>query len=203
MSLTAPEHPVAAETVQSRVYGTFFFTGFGTVWLLTGIANLHHFTPAAASAIVAVGVCTLGAGFALLRMASRLPSRVQTPAEIAREKRVFNAVNIIQWVAIATAVVVLILLRIPEYIVPTIGIIVGLHLYPLAGAFHNPLHYVTGTVLVSWCTACIALLPRQQITGTGAFGTGAVLLASAIVTLLLAYRGARGVLGHPGAVRHA
>lgn len=197
-----PAQPTA-ETVQGRVYGTFFFTGFGTLWLLTGLANMHRFTPPSASAVVGIGIGTLLAGFGLLRLASRLPSRVQAPAEVTREKRIFNAVNIIQWVAVATAVVVLILLRLPEYIIPSIGIIVGLHLYPLAGAFRYPLHYVTGTVLVSWCIACVAMVPRQRLPGIGAFGTGAILLASAMLTLLLAYRGARHLLGESAAVRPA
>jgi len=140
----------------------------------------------------------------LLRVAPRLPSRVQSPAEAAREKRVFNAVNIMQWVAVGVAVVVLALLRLPEYIVPAIGIIVGLHLYPLAGAFRYPMHSVTGTVLVSWCIACIALVPRQRMPGVGAFGTGGILLVSAVCTLLLSYRGARPLLGRDaGAIRHA
>ncbi len=185
-SLTTPAH-LSSETAQGRAWGSFFFTGFGTLWLLTGLANMHRWTTLRASLIGLVGVATLAAGIGLLRLAQRLPSYPPDPIEEARVRRVFNAVNIIQWVSVGTAVVVLVLLRMPEYIVPAIGIIVGLHLYPLAGAFRYPLHYVTGTVLVSWCTACVALLPKARMPGVGAFGTGAILLVSAAVTLALAY----------------
>lgn len=187
MSSLASTAQISSETAQGRAWGSFFFTGFGTLWLLTGLANMHRWSTLRASGIVFLGMAALLFGVGLLRMAQWLPSVPVDPAEEARVKRVFNAVNIIQWVAVGTAVVVLVLLRLPEYIVPAIGIIVGLHLYPLAGAFRYPLHYVTGTVLVSWCTICIALLPKARMPGIGAFGTGAVLLGSAAVTLLFTY----------------
>ncbi len=193
MIATAHGTPITAEAAQGRAWGSFFFIGFGSLWLLTGLRNMGRLSLGSEAAVFALGLLALAAATALLRMAGRLPHAAVDPEEEARVKRIFTAVNIIQWVAVATAVIVLILLRIPEYIVPAIGIIVGLHLYPLAGAFRYPMHTVTATVLVLWCAGCIALVSRPGLPGVGAFGTGAILLGSALITLGLACSRARKI----------
>ena len=101
-----------------------------------------------------------------------------------RAQRMFTAVNIIQWVSIATAVAILSLLHTPEYIVAAISIIVGLHLLPLARSLRHAQHYVTGALLIAWPLGCLALLPRPLVSGVCALGIGVVLLLSAVATLL-------------------
>ena len=180
-----------AESIRGRATGTFFFTGFGALWVITGLHAMHRLSPSALSVLCACACALLAAGLFLMRRAAYLPSAATNPEEWARTKRVFNAVNIIQWVAVATAVVVLNLLQLQAYIVPAIAIIVGLHLYPLAGAFRYPVHYITGTALIAWSIVCMALLDRTRIPGIGAFGTGCLLLCSSAVTLLLAFSATR------------
>ena len=184
-----------AESIRGRAIGTLFFTGFGTLWIVTGLQAMHRLTVPALAPVILLSLSLALSALALMRRAGLLPAIEEDPAESARVRRVFNAVNIIQWVSVATAVVVLNLLHMPFYIVPAVAIIVGLHLYPLAGAFHYPLHSVTGTVLIAWSVGCLAMLDSARIPGAGAFGTGCILLGSAALTLLLAFHATRAVQG--------
>ncbi|MBE7181289.1 MAG: hypothetical protein INR71_08785 [Terriglobus roseus] len=76
----------------------------------------------------------------------------------------------------------LMLVHLPEYIPTAAGIIVGIYLYPIAGALRAPLHTATATLLISWNCAALALLSRWHQVGRGAAGTGVILLGSAAVT---------------------
>ncbi len=191
---TSIERPTQ-DSLSGRATGSFFFTGFGVIWVLTGLSGMHRLLPVIAILMGLLGATLVAAGVLLLRRAKAMPAGDVDPVEQARVERVFNAVNIIQWVAVATAVVILILLGRPAYIVPAIAIIVGLHLFPLAGAFRYPLHYVTGTALIGWSVGCIAMLPAASIPGVGAFGTGCILLVSSAVTLAIALQQTRSTAG--------
>lgn len=69
------------------------------------------------------------------------------------------------------------------YLPSAVTMIVGLHYYPLARLFRNPIHYGTGTLLVAWAAASALILPADQRQGVSTLGTGAILWASAVVTL--------------------
>ncbi len=142
------------------------------------------------------GVCVglLAMVVLLLRRAKDLPLAAENSDYELRSKRMFAAVNIIQWVSIGTAVTILGMLHMPEYIIPAIAIIVALHLFPLAGSFRHRQHYVTGALLLVWSLGVLAVLPRDRVPGIGAVGTGVILLASAAWTLVT-YLGADTEIG--------
>ena len=171
------------EQAHSRATGALFFVGFGTVWVATGLSQVHRSSAAALTCLGVVAVLLLIAIAQLMRRSRELPPSQASAEEQVRTERMFAAVNIIQWVSIGTAVAVLNLLHMPEYIVPAISIIVGLHLFPLAGSFKNPQHYATGAVLLLWPLGCLALLPRPHVSGVCALGVGILLLLSAAATL--------------------
>ena len=171
------------EQAHSRATGALFFVGFGSVWMATGLAQAHRQTAGSMVALGFISVLLLAGISQAMRRSRDLPDAPMSPEEQVRVQRMFTAVNIIQWVSIATAVAVLSLLNMPEYIVPAISMLVGLHLFPLAGSFGNRQHYVTGTLLLLWPLVCLALLSRARVSGVCAMGVGAVLLVSAAVTL--------------------
>ena len=173
----------SAAQVRSRAYGCLFFIGFGAIWIFTGLNDTHHRSPAMMVFAGAACVLLLALTLLLLRRANVLPAAHPDSDDERRAQRMFRAVNIIQWVSVGTAIAILDLLAMPEYIVPAIAIIVGLHLFPLAGSFHNRQHYVTGSLLIGWSLGCLALLSRERVPGITALGTGTVLLVSAAVTL--------------------
>lgn len=170
--------------VSGRATGALFFLGFGTVWMFVGLKQTHHASHPALLALAVVSVLLLALTGLLLRAARDLPAGSVSAEDEARTQRLFNAVNIIQWVSVGTAILVLSVLHMPEYIVPAIAVIVGLHLFPLAAAFHYRQHYVTGTLLVLLPLACLLLLPRERVSGVCASGVAAILLLSAAATLL-------------------
>ncbi len=174
-----------AQAARGRAYGCLFFIGFGTIWMCTGLAAAKHGSAGAYGAVGAVAVGLLAMVALLFRKAHDLPMAPPDSDFERRSRRMFKAVNIIQWVSIATAVVILGMLHMTEYLVPAIAIIVGLHLFPLAESFRHRQHYWTGGLLLAWSCGTLALLPGERVPSVGALGTGAILLGSAAWTLLL------------------
>lgn len=174
---------ISRDAVHGRAVGALFFTGFGAVWLFAGLRSMHHASFGLLGTLALTAVGLLACTALLMRRAEDLPRHSGPPEEEIRAERMFTAVNIIQWVSVATAIAILNILRLPVYIAPAVAIIVGLHLFPLAGTFHNRQHYVTGSLLVAWPLGCIALLPHGRVSGMCAAGVGLILLLSASVSL--------------------
>ena len=185
------DRTLSRERAHSRATGALFFVGFGAVWVSTGLAQAHRGSAAAFSSVAAVSVLLLAAVGQLMRRSHDLPATALSVEEQVRQQRMFTAVNIIQWVSIATAVAILGLLHMPEYVVPAISILVGLHLFPLAGSFRNRGHYVTGALLLLWPLGCLLLLPRNRVSSICAMGVGVTLLLSAAATLAWAFASLR------------
>ena len=76
-------------------------------------------------------------------------------------------------------------------------LIVGLHFFPLTRLFRYPQHHVTGGALVAWALGCLALVPRESLQSTTAFGTGDILWVSAAVTLARGFRQLQTIRGAP------
>ena len=197
--------PDLAESISGRATGVLFFAGFGSLWLCTGLASCHRLGAVTGAGIALVLILLAVPAVLLLRRTARLraPDEPGTgsdsapleSAEQARIRRVFGRVNAAQWIAIFLAVALLNLLHHPEYIVPAVATIVGLHLFPLARLFRYPLHHLTGAALVLWSASVVLFLPRSGLASYGALGTAAILLLSAGYTLRSAQRAFRGLSG--------
>ncbi len=183
----------SAGAVNGRVTGALFFVGFGAAWVFFGLKGTHHATPSAFTALALVEAGLLGLCLWLFRRARTLPAGHISPEAEQRMKRMFTAVNIIQWVSAFTAVAILNVLHRPDYIAPAIIVIVGLHLLPLAQSFRYRQHYVTGVLLVLWAVGCMVSLPPERLPGVCSLGTGFVLLGSAASTVLRCLVQVRGI----------
>jgi hypothetical protein len=189
--------PHTAEAISGRATGALFFSGFGSLWLCTGLAAMHRLNIVSGAAAAIVLILLVLWAVRLLQLVSKAP-KTGMDAEREKEiKRTFGRVNTIQWIAIPVAVVAMNIVHRPEWIVPAIATIVGLHLFPLARLFRYPAHYVTGTLLVLWSVGAVVVLHREDIPSTGALGTAAILLLSSLYTLTLAERAAKNVLALP------
>ena len=182
---------ISKEQAHSRATGALFFVGFGAVWIATGLAQTHRASAGVLVFLAIVTLLLLVATGQLMRRSHDLPPTDLPLEELVRAHRMFTAVNIIQWVSIATAVTILGLLHMPEYAVPAISMLVGLHLFPLAASFGNRQHYVTGSLLLLWSLGCLALLPRPRVSGVCAVGVGLMLLLSAAFSLAWAFASLR------------
>ena len=171
-----------ANAVRGRGIGALFFTGFGALWLVLGLYAREQLS-ALALVLVASATAVLAAGAAwLIAKAKRLP---QVEAD-ARMGRVFGWINLVQWTAVGVVAYSFARLHIDAYVMSAITAIVGAHMLPLARLFRYKMHYVTGAVLMAWAAASVFLFPAERLQGATALGTGAILWASAMVTVMLA-----------------
>jgi hypothetical protein len=177
-----------AEAISGRATGVLFFSGFGTLWLFTGLSAMHRLTRTNIALVVVLFALLLFAALSLLKRASKFPRSAQDVAHDAQISRTFRRVNTIQWIAIAAVLVLVNIFHQQALIVPAIAIIVGLHLFPLARLFRYPVHYVTGALLILWSVGTVIAFPREKIASTGALGTAAILLLSSVYTLISAAR---------------
>ena len=175
-----------AEEIAGRVWGSFFFVGFGTLWLLSFASS--RLPTGLRLGVLVVAAVLLGAGVLILRRSRRLPLVAEDPVARKRRWRIFNLVNGVQWTAIVLALVLLNVFKLPAYIAPAITLIVGLHLFPLAAVFGYTPHHVTGALLVVWGSGGALLLPRSEVARTVAMGTGLILFGSAALMLWLSFR---------------
>ena len=175
--------PVAAtsETITGRATGVLFFTGFGSLWTYTGLAALNYLN-LWTGLITATILAFLAVPAILLLL--RPKTAAQTAADDRHVSRMFTIINVIEGLAIVLSLILLNVFHRTEYIIPTIAIIVGLHLIPLASLFRYAPHYVTGALLVVWSLAVTVLLPRENIGSYGALRTAAILDLRAANTLL-------------------
>jgi hypothetical protein len=180
-----------AEAVAGRAMGVFFVAGFGSIWMCTGLAALGHLTLLSGIGILIVLAALVLPAVQLLRKTRKYKVEEADPERSRRIGRAFGWINTVQWIAIVAAIVLLNVFRQPDYIVPAIATIVGLHMLPLARLFEYPAHYLAGGLLVAYSAATVLWLPKQQIPGPGAAGTAVILFATAANSLLSAERAAR------------
>lgn len=132
----------------SRAYGGGAMAVFGAAWLLSSAIAMpaSYLVLVVAIAILATALLTCLAVKYARAPGTNEPENgdvgPDTPAWL------FPAIFGVEICAINIAVAVLIAHRHPEYLVPAVAAIVGLHFLPLARVFAFPPYYVTGTVLM-------------------------------------------------------
>ena len=188
--MTASPHPLddLGPTLRSRATGVLVISGFGALWFLLGLAASQTLSAATGALLLCGLLALLVLAVTLSRRAAALP-RSEAARERARHVgRVFGRVNAVQWIAIIATAVILGRLHLDAYTPAAVTLIVGVHFFPLGRLFRNPQHHVTGAFLVAWALVCLALVPRETLQSTTAFGTGAILWVSAVVTLIRGFR---------------
>jgi len=173
--------------VSSMAIGIMVAAGFGSGWLFWSLSARQEISAATATAVETGTLALLAAAICIKRQAKRWPRVPDTPGV----GRAFAWINAIQWTAVVAVVFGFGRLHWDAYVPSAVTAIVGLHYYPLARLFRNPLHYVTGTVLVAWAVASAVIVPLDRLQGVSTMGTGAILWASAAVTLGRAMRAMR------------
>jgi hypothetical protein len=72
----------------------------------------------------------------------------------------------------------------PEWIIPSIILIVGIHFFPLAVAFQVPRHYATGAAMTLLAIFYPLMSSAGPTSPVGCLGAGIILWASAVVALV-------------------
>jgi len=170
---------LTANRVSSIATGIFVFAGFGTGWLFWGLAIRQQINGATASAAGFGMLALMAAAIYIRRQAKRWPRAASDSSVL----HAFVWINVLEWAAVFAAGYVCPRFGWADYFPTVVTLIGGLHFYPLARVFRNPLHYGTGTALVVWALAAAAFLPADRLQGITTLGTGALLWAAALVTI--------------------
>lgn len=178
---------ITTNQLQGRAIGAMIFAGFGGLWLVLGLYVRETLNSRSVAGIVLVVAGLVLIALRLMREARRFPRVPDDP----RLNRAFHTVNALQWIAIFIAASILTRLHLDPWTVPAIAGIVGLHLFPLARLFRNPLHYATGSAMTLWAAGTSIFVPAEHLQGMAALGAGAILWISAAAGLAAALRVAR------------
>jgi hypothetical protein len=81
------------------------------------------------------------------------------------------------------ASIVLLTFRHPEWIIPSIILVVGIHFFPQAVAFKVPRHYATGTAMTLLAIFYPLMSSAGPTSPVGCLGAGIILRASAVAAL--------------------
>ena len=168
----------------SRAIGAMFFIVNGGAWLVIGILKGYGLSLVPLLTIVAVTLLLFFIALRKFRANRDAHAAEANSPENKRAERIFNAVNAIQWSLVLVVSIILILLRHPEWIIPAIILIVGLHFFPLAVAFKVPRHYATGAALTLLAIFYPLMSSAGPISPVGCVGAGIILWVSATAALV-------------------
>jgi hypothetical protein len=167
----------------SRAIGAMFFAGFGAIWLAIWSQRSLGLQVGVLALIAAGAVALLACAW---RQYQRNRSAREAEAETLEKKsagRIFNIVNITQWVTILIVGNVLANVGLKDWVLASAMFIVGVHFFPLAKAFGNPVLNYTGGALVLLAIGYPFLVPGGAANPVGCLGAGIILWATALVSL--------------------
>ena len=95
----------------------------------------------------------------------------------------FGIVNAVQGVAIFLAVQVCNNLHFPEYFLPVVALIVGLHFVALAPVLRTSFHLALGTVMCLLAVVTMVVVPKPLWAVVFGLGNGLILWGSAALRL--------------------
>ncbi len=180
--------------------GNLFLGFFGMVWIVLGLVAVGRIQPpvlTVAPGNISPLVLALLIGFLALLVAASIytmrrtyPLLDRSEASVVAQKKInrrFGLVNFVQWALIFAVVYGLPHLRLNDWILPAIILVIGVHFFPLARLFKARLHYLTGLVIVIWAIAYPVLFSAGKGDSIGSLGMGLILWASAAFTCSRAF----------------
>jgi len=143
--------------------GALVFMLLGSLWAVFGLWSLHG----KGTLIIAIslGLCALllsVVSIDSIRKVLRLPHEILSAdrrERIARIKRRFGLVNLLQGIAIGATFILGFIFRHPDYIPPIVALIVGLHFIALAPILQMRFDYMIGALLCLLSPATMFILP--------------------------------------------
>jgi hypothetical protein len=183
--MTAADDTAIKAANAGRGYGVCALGGFGALWLYNALILSHQ--PQWTLTVMWVAAIALVLGGVLITRTAKTV-RDEAPRDPAVAQW-FWIVFGVEFAAIAAVVVLFQMWHLDPYVIPAVAIIVGIHFLPLARLFRAPIYNVTGILMTLWATALIFAVPDElQRTILVAFGTGAILWASAVIVLAVPRR---------------
>ncbi|HVQ44823.1 MAG TPA: hypothetical protein VMT30_07750 [Candidatus Saccharimonadia bacterium] len=159
--------PMPRIAARSIAGGMLLMAGFTLIW--AGIASSALPSPLSIPAIVAFGTLSLLVGFGgaqLLLASGKFPAH-SSQADRAQSKRIgiaYGAIFGTEALLIGGASGIITATHHDAYLIPTIGLIVGLHFYPMAKVFHRTIDYYLATWVCSVALSSMIMLSQGKIT---------------------------------------
>jgi hypothetical protein len=163
-----------------RAIGAMFFSFFGGAWLTYWAYQtfINRFVSVVFS-IVATLILALFAYRKYRQFQAALAAEPPSPAK-QKADRVFNIVNVTQWVAILVVGNILANIGLSLWVLPAAMFIIGIHFLPLAYVFANLYHFITGTGLIVLSIVYPFVAPGGASNPIGCLGAGIILWSSAL-----------------------
>ncbi len=171
--------------------GAILIAAMGSVWMV--VALHHHLLPLALTLLFPLLLVTLGVKLLRAGQGLRELEQPQTAAEVAAERALqkrFTWIFAAEGIAIFLAVNVLANLGMSVFLMPTIGVIVGLHFLPLAGLYGRSVFYWSGAAQILLCIAFAVTLRANanllnMVTGAA---MGAILWSTMLAVVIQSLR---------------
>ena len=185
IGLTPARDVSACLRARGRATGALVVTVFGTLWASAGLVAWG--APAWSWVVLAVAAASLVASAVRTLRATPPVDESALPAELAarrrRGDRIFRWAVVGEGLGIFLAVNVVANLGHPQWQPAAAMLVVGLHFLPLAVGFGYRPHVVTGLALAAWALAYPWLFAAGAMAPAGWLVAGAILMASALVSL--------------------
>jgi hypothetical protein len=174
-------NPSAARA--SRAIGAMIFAIFGAIWLVIWSQRAYGLRPFTLALIAVGAISIFVAGWRQYRQnRAAHAAQADSPAQ-KNAGRIFNIVNVTQWVAILIVGNVLANVGLKDWVLASAMLIIGLHFFPLARAFGNPLLNFTGAAMILLAIGYPLIAPGGAANPVGCFVAGIILWVSAIASL--------------------
>ncbi|UTH75948.1 hypothetical protein [Chromobacterium sp. IIBBL 290-4] len=166
-----------------RAVGAMFFTVFGAVWLWGSDLLRSQPRPWFAALVAALAAALWSHAWRRWRQNRAAMAAAAQTAASKRADKIFKWVNGLQWLGAILAVNVLNHFDLPQWQLPAVMLIIGLHFFPLAWAFRVRAHYLTGAALTAWPLAYPQIAAGGSNDPVGCLGAGVILWLSAAYAL--------------------
>jgi hypothetical protein len=166
-----------------RAIGAMFFASFGAIWIAIWSQRSFGLRPWILALIAAGAVAIFVVAWREYQQNRGAHAVIADSLEQKRASRIFNIVNVTQWVAILIVGNVLANVGLKDWVLPSAMLIIGLHLFPLASAFGNSQLNFTGAAMVLLAIGYPFVVPGGAANPVGCLGAGVILWASAVVSL--------------------
>jgi hypothetical protein len=163
-----------------RAIGAMFFSFFGGAWIMYWAYQTFNNRLVPFALIIVATLILFSFSYRKYRLfqialAAEPPSQAKQKAD-----RVFNIVNVTQWIIILVVGNILANIGLSHWVIPAAIFIIGIHFLPLAYVFSNRYHFVTGSGLIMLAIIYPFLSRGGASDPVGCLGAGIILWISSL-----------------------
>lgn len=179
---------IKAQDITHAGRGALIGAMFGSGWLGWGLGSANAFNSFVGPLFGFTSLFLLAGSIYFVRkgrlLRKRSPATSLSAPQIAWNR--FLLVVLIEVTAIALATTIAYRLHRADLAANWCAMIVGLHFLPLARIFRAPRLTILGVLITAWCILCWALFRANALVISTSVGTGSLLWARCILSLLRA-----------------